>query len=235
MLSTGEIAKLCDVSVRTVQYYDRIGLLKPSLVNKNGFRYYSEINVFSLNCICLYKSLGFSLDEIKEILTNESTNYLSELMKVKSKEIESDIEKLKANIIKLNFAIEMLETKGYLPSSTIEELNEIMKKKNIYKKTNFITLLFLVLLVVFVLFIMPVFLKMGGLYVYLIIGVLILLSFGLVYYHSQTNAYVCPCCGKKFEISFIKDLFSLNGGKKGKKLKCPHCKEKRWFKETYKD
>ena len=45
----------------------------------------------------------------------------------------------------------------------------------------------------------------------------------LIYYHSQVNAYVCSDCYEKFAISFLAYMFSWNGGRKGKYLKCPHC------------
>lgn len=234
MLTSGEIAKYCKVSVRTIQFYDKIGLLKPSRVNKNGFRFYSEEDVFKLNCICLYKSLGFSLDEIKDIMYNNNSN-LQKMLIDKRQELENEKIKLNKNLSKIIVAIETLEENGSLSSTTIKELNNIMKKKKEYKKTSLITQIFLIVLVLFTLFIMPVFIKMGNFYAFLILSLLILLSLGLVYYHSQVNAYICPKCGKKFNITFMKDLFSLNGGKKGKKLTCPYCKTKGWFKETYKN
>lgn len=72
LITTGELAKLCQVSVRTVQFYDKKGLLKPSLLSEGGRRMFGEEEVIKLRCISLYKELGFSLEEIKEVFDNNS-------------------------------------------------------------------------------------------------------------------------------------------------------------------
>lgn len=70
---------------------------------------------------------------------------------------------------------------------------------------------------------------------YLAIGIDVILLFVLIYIHATQNAYVCPKCHKKFVITFLKDMLTLNNGKKGKYLKCPYCHQKSWIAETYKD
>ena len=72
--STGEIARLCGVSVRTVQFYDGKGLLPPSEISEGGRRLYSKADVEQLRFICMLKTLGLSLDSIKEILQSEQKN-----------------------------------------------------------------------------------------------------------------------------------------------------------------
>lgn len=89
------------------------------------------------------------------------------------------------------------------------------------------------LLIVFTGF--PIAISIGGASTLIFTGIILILLLGLVYYHKESNAYVCSKCNYKFSISFIKDLFTLNGGLKGKYLKCPKCGRKGWFKETFKD
>lgn len=60
----GEIAKKCGVTVRTLQYYDSIGLLKPAEVSESGYRYYDENSLDNLRRIIHYKELGFPLREL---------------------------------------------------------------------------------------------------------------------------------------------------------------------------
>ena len=69
--TTGELAKLCGVTVRTVQFYDNQGLLKPEALSEGGRRLYGEAGLKALQIICMYKSLGLNLSEIKSILSNE--------------------------------------------------------------------------------------------------------------------------------------------------------------------
>lgn len=69
-----EIAKLADVSVRTLHYYDEIGLLKPSAVDEqNGYRFYDENSLERLQAILFYRELDFPLKDISKLLS--SPNY----------------------------------------------------------------------------------------------------------------------------------------------------------------
>lgn len=61
---TGQFAKLANVSERTIRYYDKIGLLKPSFVMENGYRQYSDLDLLTLQKILSLKHLGFSIEEI---------------------------------------------------------------------------------------------------------------------------------------------------------------------------
>lgn len=63
-MQIGEIAKKSGVTVRTLQYYDSIGLLKPAEVSDSGYRYYDEKSLESLRRILHYKELGFPLREL---------------------------------------------------------------------------------------------------------------------------------------------------------------------------
>jgi len=62
-----ELAKLAGVSVRTLHYYDEIGLLKPSGLMTNGYRYYGKPELMKLQQILFYRELDFPLEKIKEI------------------------------------------------------------------------------------------------------------------------------------------------------------------------
>ncbi len=62
---TGQFAQKAAVSVRTLQYYDKVGLLSPSLYTEAGYRLYTDEDLSSLQQILALKFLGFSLEEIK--------------------------------------------------------------------------------------------------------------------------------------------------------------------------
>lgn len=67
-----EVANLTGVSVRTLHYYDEIGLLVPENTTESGYRLYSKGNLETLQQILFFKELGFSLKKIKEIINNPS-------------------------------------------------------------------------------------------------------------------------------------------------------------------
>ena len=69
---TGQFAKLANVSERTIRYYDKIGLLKPSFVMENGYRQYSDLDLLKLQKILSLKHLGFSIEEIFPMVMDET-------------------------------------------------------------------------------------------------------------------------------------------------------------------
>lgn len=68
MMTVNEVSKMTGVSIRTLQYYDTIGLLKPSGYTKAGYRLYDDTALERLQQILLFKELEFPLKEIKEII-----------------------------------------------------------------------------------------------------------------------------------------------------------------------
>ena len=72
-MTVGEVAKKMGVTVRTLQYYDKEGLLSPSAESEGGRRLYTDKDLVMLHQIISLKSLGFSLDDIKERLISLET------------------------------------------------------------------------------------------------------------------------------------------------------------------
>ena len=68
MRTISQVAELTGISTRTLQYYDEIGLLKPSELTQSGYRLYNDEALQKLQQILFFKELGFKLKEIKEIL-----------------------------------------------------------------------------------------------------------------------------------------------------------------------
>lgn len=69
-MKVSEVAKLTGVTVRTLHYYDEIGLLKPSQVTESGYRLYSDGDLELLQQILFFRELDFSLGDIREIMGN---------------------------------------------------------------------------------------------------------------------------------------------------------------------
>jgi DNA-binding transcriptional MerR regulator len=74
-----QLADLASVSPRTLHYYDEIGLLKPTTYGDNGYRYYDEEAVLRLQQILFFKELGFSLEDILEIVGDPEFDVLHAL------------------------------------------------------------------------------------------------------------------------------------------------------------
>lgn len=94
--SSGEFAKLCLVTKKTLRYYDEKNILKPSFLTESGARFYTEEDLGKMQQISLLKYLGFSLADIKEMLLNTSdSNQMESFLQIQKKLVEDKIEQLK--------------------------------------------------------------------------------------------------------------------------------------------
>lgn len=71
-LNVGAAARLAGITVRTLHHYDEVGLLKPSGRTEAGYRRYSAADLERLQGILLYRELGFSLDEINDLMADDA-------------------------------------------------------------------------------------------------------------------------------------------------------------------
>ena len=78
-MKINEVAQISGVSIRTLRYYDEIGLLSPSKDELSKYRIYKEKDIETLQQILFYRELKYSLTEIKEILTDETYDLLKSL------------------------------------------------------------------------------------------------------------------------------------------------------------
>ena len=72
-MTVGEVAKKMNVTVRTLQHYDKEGLLSPSSISEGGRRLYTDQDIVKLHQILSLKHLGFSLNDIQDILSRHSS------------------------------------------------------------------------------------------------------------------------------------------------------------------
>ncbi len=80
-MKINEVAKLTGVTVRTLHYYDEIGLLKPSEITEAGYRLYDSTALETLQQILFFRELDFSLNDIKEIMRNPNYDKANALTK----------------------------------------------------------------------------------------------------------------------------------------------------------
>lgn len=108
---TGEFAKMANLSIRTIRYYDKIGLLKPSKIADNGYRMYSDKDFMKLQKILSLKYLGFSLDDIFSMTVNDSYLSLQQSLSLQKKMIDQKIEQLQ------NIKLSLEKTEQFITQS----------------------------------------------------------------------------------------------------------------------
>ena len=94
MLSVSQIAKRFGLSRTTILYYESCGLLKPGLRSRAGYRLFGDKESRVLEQICLYRSVGMSVQSIRSMLLNPDTD-VSSLLRRRLQELESDIHRLR--------------------------------------------------------------------------------------------------------------------------------------------
>lgn len=119
MMTVNEVSKLTGVSICTLQYYDTIGLLKPSKYTESGYRLYDDTALERLQQILLFKELEFPLKEIKEIIDapdfdrSKALEQQIELLTMKKEHLENIINfarKIKMSGVK-NMDFSVFDTK----------------------------------------------------------------------------------------------------------------------------
>lgn len=94
--SSGQFAKMANVSVRTIRFYDKQNILKPSYLNDSGARFYTESDLARLQQILLLKYLGFSLEDIREMTINDiDSHFMINSLNLQKKLIQDRIEQMK--------------------------------------------------------------------------------------------------------------------------------------------
>lgn len=98
-MTVGEAAKKMGVTVRTLQYYDRTGVLAPSAESEGGRRLYSDKDLIKLHQILSLKSLGFSLEDIKSRLVSLDTpQQVADVLSEQAREIGKRIDQLSESL-----------------------------------------------------------------------------------------------------------------------------------------
>lgn len=234
--TTGDLAKLAGVSVRTVQYYDKRGILVPSQLSEGGRRIYSESDLEKLRLICFLRELDFSIEQIKRLYAEENAKQVLELLLVEH--IKATKQQLAEKKAKLDTAVNLLDRVKTESSQSLEFLSDIsltMKNQKSLKKVHW--KMFFIFL--------PLFLVQVGSLVWAIvawniwiyvIAEVILAPFAVWFTknYAQNVAYICPNCHHVFQPNF-KTFFFAPHMPKTRKLTCPHCHEKSYCIETAKE
>src|SRR5262245_44719516 len=110
MLRIGDFARLSQVSVKALRFYDEIGLLKPSFVDRTtGYRYYAPQLLARLNQILAFKELGFSLAEITSLFeTDLSDQQMRKLLERKRTELSLRIAQEQAQLAQVDTWLQQL-------------------------------------------------------------------------------------------------------------------------------
>lgn len=132
VVSVGELAKRAGVTVRTLQYYDRTGLLKSTL-SEGGRRMYTREDILKLQQILFLKSFGFSLEDIQDkFLKTKSSAHLASIFTDQREMLVKQIGYLNQIVDMLDTVIPEIKAEGEISLDKLMIIIELMKQGNPY-------------------------------------------------------------------------------------------------------
>ena len=232
--TTGEMAKLCDVTVRTVQFYDQKGILTPSALTEGGRRLYSDEDLKKMKIICFLRDTGLSLDTIGKLLAEDDPgSVISILLQQQEQVLRDEIAERRGKLDQLEELEKGIRDVSSFSIETIGDIATIMENK---KKLSAVHRNILLAG-------LPVsLLQCAGILLWIFRGIwwvfaayaVIAVPYGIWVsrYYFRNTAYICPQCHEVFKPAF-KEAFWARHTSKTRKLTCTKCGHHGFCVETW--
>ena len=232
--TTGELAGLCGVSIRTVQYYDTRGILSPTELSEGGRRLYNEDALAKMKLICYLRELGLPLDSISELLREKNSREVVRLiLEEQHLRLNEELSEKKMQLEKLQELERHLQRGGDI---SIESIKGVANTMNHEKKLRKIRITMLLTAI-------PVgLLEIGSILLWIFTGIwwpcvavysAVALPFAILlsrYYFKNVN-YLCAECHHIFRPR-LKEAFFASHTPTTRKLTCPKCGKRGFCIET---
>ncbi len=232
--TTGELAKLCGVTVRTVQYYDKRGILIPSALTDGGRRLFSEADAKRMKTICFLRELGLSIDAVGQLLSEpDPGSVISLLLQQQRQVLQSEVRQRQEKLDKLEELEKFVRSAGPFSVESIGDVANIVEgKKKLRKLRRSMILTGIPVTALQWAGILLWYFK--GIWWVFALWVLAAIPWGIWvsrrYYNSV--AYICPQCHEVFRPTF-KEMFWANHTPNTRKLTCTRCGHHGFCVETW--
>ena len=222
--TTGELAKLCGVTVRTVQYYDTRGILSPSELSEGGRRLYTDADVRRLRIICFLRDMGLPIDAISRLLAEpEPGRVVDLLLEQQEQAVRHELEQSRSRLEKLEALRRQVRQQEPFSVESIGDIAYLMERHTQLKHVHTVLLLTGV----------PVsLLEVTGIILWIVTGVwwpfvlylLLAVPYGIwgSRYYFRRVAYLCPQCHTVFRPAF-REAFFARHTPSARKLTCTCC------------
>ncbi len=232
--TTGEIAKLCGVTVRTVQYYDSRNLLIPTALSEGGRRLYSEEDVQKLRIICFLRDLGIPLHAIGELLSEQEPKaVIQTILDEQERGLREEIAQRQAQLEQVTELKREVRSMEHFSVASLGDIAYHMESKKklraLYRKILCIGLVLEAIETTT--FFIGLF---KGNWLPYALGkmVVIALAIWLMTYYLNRVDYICPHCHTPFRPHF-REAFFARHTPTTRKLTCTSCGYHGFCIETY--
>jgi len=231
--TTGELAKLCGVTVRTVQYYDTRGILVPSELSEGGRRLYSEEDLERMRIICFLRELDLPISAISQLFAEEHPEKVIHLLlEQQERALREEIGQKQEKLDSLVTMQRELRSIEHFSVESIGDIAYMMKNRSKLRKIRTVMLAFGI----------PMGLcEIAVIMLWIVKGVwwpfLVWLAADIVYgviisrYYYKNVSYICPECHAVFRPSF-REVFWANHTPNTRRLTCPGCGHQGFCVET---
>ncbi len=232
--TTGELAKLCGVSVRTVQYYDTRGILEPSELSEGGRRLYSDADADKMKIICFLRELELPIDSIKALFEEDNSgSVISMLLEEQEAVLRRDIEEKQRRV---EIIAETKRSLSKFPDASVGSIKDIayiMENKKQHRRLHAV-----MLALGFVMDAIEVSTLMlwifTGIWLPFAVGMVAVVALGVfisALYFGSTK-FICPECHAVFKPR-LKESFFARHTPHTRRLTCSACGHRGFCIETY--
>ena len=232
--TTGELAKLCGVTVRTVQYYDTRGILIPTELSEGGRRLYTEEDVRRLKVICFLREMGLPIDAIGQLLSEpEPERVIDALLEQQEREIRHTLAENETRLDRITALRRQVRQQERFSMESIGDMAYLMERYAQLKQVHTTMLLAGIPMSL---------LEITGVVLWIVTGIwwpfavylLLSVPFGILIsrYYFRRVAYLCPQCHTVFRPT-RKEAFFARHTPSARKLRCPHCGHHGFCVETF--
>ena len=222
--TTGELAKLCGVTVRTVQYYDSRGILIPTELSEGGRRLYTDDDLRRLRIICFLRDMGLPIDAIAQLLAEEEPGRVVELLLEQQEQaVRQELARSQSRLEKLEALRRQVKQQPDFSVESIGDIAYLMERRTQLKRVHTAMLLAGIPMSL---------LEVTGIVLWIVTGVwwpfavylLLAVPFGILIsrYYFRRVAYLCPQCHTVFR-PVLKEAFFVRHTPSARKLTCTCC------------
>ena len=224
MYTTGEIAKLCGVSVRTVQYYDSRNILVPSKLSEGGRRLYSEDDLKRMRIICFLREADIPINSIGQLFAEENPeSIISILLDQQEQAIREELNRQQKKLSIVEGIKRELKALEHFSVESIGDIAHVMKSKKELKKLRTIAVIMGIPATILQWVSIILWIAKGIWWLFALwVGVVVVFGTWVSVFYFNRVKYICPECHEAFRPRFQEAFWAYHTPKL-RRLTCPKC------------